>query len=381
MKLSKKKLFLFTFLTLALGMLMMEGLCSILVLANDYFEFRRELADELRAHETIHTKFDSEIGWVPKEGTISKDHFGKGKDLTITSEGIRGLRTHGAKAAGVFRLVCLGDSFTQGYGVGDAESFPAQIEKLNPRVEAVNMGQGGYSVGQDYLWFLREGIKFSPDFVVFCVISDDFQRLESGTIGSNGAFPKFRLHSGTLEIYNQPVPADKDEDRGEYRRWKTARFFVQHDPIARIASHLIPIARGDPHAISDEAFSRTIETGTEIFRLLAGHLHQTQTGLAIVLLPTYPETVADSSISRYDNLSGRLLKFCQEAGIPFLDLKESFKAEAEKSHTMLFDLKTGHYTAAGYHYLAQRLNACLPEIEPRYPHGAAPEHDANTETR
>lgn len=41
-----------------------------------------------------------------------------------------------------------GGSFTLGYGVGDADTWCALLQTIDPRLETVNMGQAGYGLDQ-----------------------------------------------------------------------------------------------------------------------------------------------------------------------------------------------------------------------------------------
>ena len=76
------------------------------------------------------------------------------------------------KPAGTFRVVCLGDSWTFGANVGDAETYPRQLEaRLRERfpereVEVLNLGVLGYSSFQGLRVMERHGVGLEPDLVV-----------------------------------------------------------------------------------------------------------------------------------------------------------------------------------------------------------------------
>src|SRR5262245_43331628 len=86
--------------------------------------------------------------------------------------GFREPRLPSAKAAGAVRVVCLGDSFTQGYGVAADESYPRRLEGLLAardsahRFEVVNLGVPG-SNPRDYRHHLLDpGLAYQPDVVL-----------------------------------------------------------------------------------------------------------------------------------------------------------------------------------------------------------------------
>jgi hypothetical protein len=97
---------------------LLEGLISLcLLLWGLAFEAPQALA------ERVHTRYDAELGWVNVPGLSLRDFYGLGKNLTINDQGFRGRRSVAMRVpAEKLRIVCSGDSFTLGYGVGDDET-------------------------------------------------------------------------------------------------------------------------------------------------------------------------------------------------------------------------------------------------------------------
>ena len=52
-------------------------------------------------------------------------------------------------------------------------------QSLDPRLETLNMGQGGYGVDQAYLWYKRDAAKFEHQVHLLAFITDDFVRMQS----------------------------------------------------------------------------------------------------------------------------------------------------------------------------------------------------------
>jgi len=95
--------------------------------------------------------------------------------------GFREPRLPGPKPPGTLRIVALGDSFTQGFGVDAGASWPSRLERLldardpGHRHEVVNLGIPGTSP-RDYLEYLRDpGLAYDPDLVIVCVMGNDVQ--------------------------------------------------------------------------------------------------------------------------------------------------------------------------------------------------------------
>ena len=114
----------------------------------------------------------------------------------------RGYRTPpfaDAKAPGVIRIVCLGDSSTFGMQVEEADTYPrllaARLEEAAPgKFEVINLGVPGYSSRQGLEQLQRQVLALKPDVVFFAfgtndrawprAISDDeLIRLNQSTMG------------------------------------------------------------------------------------------------------------------------------------------------------------------------------------------------------
>lgn len=96
----------------------------------------------------------------------------------INSLGLRDEEA-GNKKAGEFRILSLGDSFVQGYGVDMENSFPKQLEKkinerVNGKFKVINAGVIGYSPLVEYLYLTKIGLDFKPDMVILAFSLTDF---------------------------------------------------------------------------------------------------------------------------------------------------------------------------------------------------------------
>lgn len=98
---------------------------------------------------------------------------------SINSQGLRDKERSFEKPANIFRILMLGDSFTEGWGVAQNKTFSAVLEeKLNTlgkgRFEVINMGVGSYSPLLEYLQLKNVGLKFQPDLVILNFDYTDF---------------------------------------------------------------------------------------------------------------------------------------------------------------------------------------------------------------
>jgi hypothetical protein len=74
------------------------------------------------------------------------------------------------KPSGVFRVIALGDSTTEGFEVAQNDTYTAVLErylkKYGVNAEVFNTGTSGFGTAEELLYLENEGIKYNPDAVV-----------------------------------------------------------------------------------------------------------------------------------------------------------------------------------------------------------------------
>ncbi len=100
-------------------------------------------------------------------------------EISINSEGYRDVEWPSGKAASVYRIVCLGDSWTFGANVGQDQAYPQRLHVLlaseYPRAnfEVFNLGVLGYSSFQGRRLLPRALERFDPDLVTIAFAMND----------------------------------------------------------------------------------------------------------------------------------------------------------------------------------------------------------------
>ena len=102
-----------------------------------------------------------------------------------------------AKPAGVFRIVCLGDSSTFGMNVNDADAYPQVLarlleERAPGRFEVLNLGVPGYSSRQGLELLRQSALHYQPDLVTFA-------------FGTNDRFWKRAISDDQVIRFNQSI--------------------------------------------------------------------------------------------------------------------------------------------------------------------------------
>jgi hypothetical protein len=294
----------------AFVLVIFEGMASLVL-------FTLDLPESIRAPhpESRHTRYDPELGWSHVPRTRIEDFFGAGRHLTINAQGFRGDRdVPSAAPDGRIRLVCSGDAFTLGYGVGDPDTWCARLETLEPRFESINMGQGGYGIDQSYLWYTRDGLPLEHDVQLFAFSRQDFGRMQWHELANFGK-PYLRVEDGALRVHNVPVP------RLAYR----LPWIVENAALVgglRSVQLVRPVIRSlFPERGPELSMSELAELTLHVFGTLQ-RLHE-ERGSRLVLV--YLPTLADYENPR-DLWRRRIRNDALEHQLHFVDLVERQKA-------------------------------------------------------
>jgi hypothetical protein len=184
---------------LSLILVMIEGLASYVLLVHN-------IMTTPSIAERRHTKYDSKLGWVNELNVYIPDMYGPGVYFKTNSQGFRNNQDFDiAVPKGKYRIICSGDSFTLGYGVDNDHTWCQLLTSLDPGLQTLNMGQGGYGVDQAYLWYKRDATKFEYQAHLLAFITADFYRMQSDRFLGYGK-PVLDIENGTLVVRNVPVP-------------------------------------------------------------------------------------------------------------------------------------------------------------------------------
>ncbi len=144
----------------------------------------------------------------------------RGVELTTNSLGLRDREIEPGKPAGVFRILMLGDSFTEGGGLTLEQTVPKQVEAMldaarcRPGVEVINGGVSSYSPILEYLFLEHVGLALDPNLVVLNFdmtdVHDDVVRTGLARLDAKGlplAVPSDRRKETALLLPPLPKPA------------------------------------------------------------------------------------------------------------------------------------------------------------------------------
>jgi len=119
-------------------------------------------------------RLDADLGWAPRPGVAGWWTREGRAYVRFNSAGFRGPETAPERPPGTYRIVVLGDSFTEARSVAETATFTAVLGRAlaacpalsGRRIEALNFGVSGYGPLQELLRFEKRAAAFAPDLVV-----------------------------------------------------------------------------------------------------------------------------------------------------------------------------------------------------------------------
>lgn len=147
------------------------------------------------AEREANSVLDPVVGYLPRAGVSVTT--GNGIRFTI---GAHGTRQHdGPPVADRPLVVAVGDSFTFGDDVTDADSWPAILERIRG-VRVINGGVPGFGLDQSVLQAERLNTLYRPDTVLVSFIPDDVHRCSLAAF-SGRVKPYFDVEGGSLRFH------------------------------------------------------------------------------------------------------------------------------------------------------------------------------------
>jgi len=304
--------------------------------------------------EISHCEYDPDLGWRHAPNKQVPDLYGNGVGLTTNSQQLRGVGDYALENSDDrYRVLCLGDSFTMGYGVGDEDTFPALLAQEHKAIDTINMGLGGYGIDQAYMSYRRDGTKFDVDVLLFSFIVGDFFRMNpQGNVADLGK-PVLELVDGDPVAINTPVVNLLDVPgfgTRLTRLWHTS-----------CLSGLIPKSLDVPAAKEGAKEQPFVPVSLRIFEILRDQSKERGQVFAMAMLPTQ----ADVGKKRLPLIDDWLIPQLKKRGIPLIDVRPAFKKVPNTELPGHFTM--GHYSRRGNRVAAKALLAGIRKLDPNCP--------------
>jgi len=312
--------------------------------------------------EALHARHDALLGWVNIPNRHVPNMYGDGVYLHINGQGFRNDHDIPPKQPpDKRRVICSGDSFTLGYGVDNDHTWCATLESLDPRLETVNMGQGGYGVDQAFLWYQRDAAGIEHQIHLFAFVTTDFHRMQSaGFVGIPK--PTLSVRNGVLIVEHVPVPERPWYADSLSRLLPAVRRLRVVTLAAAIRARVAP----DGAALRSETDVLTWSVVSVLFDRLQALNHARGSTPVLVYLPTR----LDHTASTADPWRKRIAEHAAHTGFAFVDLVEDFRSVPAADVAAMFIPQGsldyhdagGHYTVQGNRWVSEALYRHLASL-------------------
>jgi len=320
---------------------------------------------------------DDRLGWrhaADREKYFTNEH-GQRNLVVQNSNGHRGTYFPKDRTPGKFRILVLGDSFTEAVQVSEAELFTTRLEVSNAGWEVLNAGVGSYGTVQQYLYLVSDGLQFNPDLILLMFYHNDlFENCLPYSPGI-GPRPYARVDEGGA---TRIVP---ELDYERYAKFALQLPFwselIEHSYFyiflnSRVYQPLLA-AKMKTRALADRSQMQGCSEYSILFNLLermAGQASGQGAEFIVALIPTAGEARKSRSTAHE-----RILNFCSATGLRCLSLIDALQARrhsrGDSSGESYFDADI-HWTDAGHARVAEQIGAYIhighaPQVRPTAP--------------
>ena len=238
--------------------------------------------------------------------------------------------------------LAVGDSFTFGDDVGDADSWPAALERLTGR-RVINAGVPAFGLDQTVLRAEQLAPIYSPQTIIVSFVPDDVRRTEMSYF-SGRAKPYFELEGTKLHLHAAPVPP---RSALAPLKWLLSASLTMNELFDRFLHWEGPEAEVVDHH------------GREIACLLMERLAALgrDRGARVVVLG---QPQAPKAPPEHAEIKNAVLACAAASGLRVLDLFPGIEQLPDEVRQRLF---RGHMTAAGNQLVAAELARFMGSLD------------------
>ena len=290
--------------------------------------------------------YDPELGWRLRDNLNQPDLHTVEYGVRRNADSQTGIRSNS--------ILVVGASPTQGFGVADTETWPAQLERQ--LVEPVdNAAAVGYAVDQMVLRAEQLLPIATPRTVLVGVGTENVLWAASTTAGG-AAKPFFTVEDGSLHTHNIPVPRES---------WQHAAVEAAKDALGHMLLVDRLMAALDPHGWHPPRFDRAgtpdpLDVSCRLLDRLRQELEARGVQVFLVALPTRSEVVAAEASADFTGME----RCARTSGYHVIDILDTFRRDRDTdairtANYYLPDRSGGHLSAAGNRRVAELVGAAL----------------------
>ncbi len=287
-----------------------------------------------------------------------------------------------ALGGGPERYAVVGDSFTFGLGVDNADTLVARLNASAPAGRLyLNFGVPGYSTDQEYILLRRRVFDFGPQLVILVTYlgNDLFDNQLPFPLQADHAKPFFELAGGKLVLNNVPVPyatnppgqAAVDLRRavlGEVPKQRTTLLQqIENTELFQLVQRSLGIGADsrDLFPVFVKRFAGALRLYDALLEQIRSLCRENDTKLVLVLLAgrSFVERPGSNSAQFQDFFRRRLADSAHRHGVAVIDLAKHLKRYNQERDVQLYYPNEGHLTPEGNRvsaaFLARRIDGVL----------------------
>ena len=352
-------------------------------------------------------------GWYPSR-------FGEYKiKIRMNREGFRAVDHEMEAPDGVYRILFLGDSYTESKEVELDETYWRRLLKSLPTLpdgrilEVINMGVSGFGTGEELLLLRNKGLAYKPDLVVIGLtehtdVWNNSRYLDTLSDGRDpNAMPMkpyFVPDADTLDIYPFKIHSLDEGGLRWFRRNFQTYMYLRNLSVANPGllnlAYKLKLVRTPPapekiawkHPVFFDAFRTDLNADTHwvqawsmtqrLFLEIQKSCLASGADLLVLMIP-YPHQVYEedrqAAFQKYPDLNGLPLDwekvgrglnpFFDQAGIDHLHLHFALKKFAERNPAdRLYFKMDMHFAPRGHEVVSQLLKQKIEEKIAARPH-------------
>jgi hypothetical protein len=313
---------------------------------------------------------DDRLGWRHSRD-VSRSHVSNSGERVLVvqnANGHRGPYRSDAKPAGVFRVLALGDSFTEGSDVDEKDLFSARAESAEPGLEVLNAGVGGYGTVQEYTYLRTEGLRFKPDLVALLLYENDLVDNTMPYYPGFGPRPYAVIRDDSVVIM-EPDPTNfrRFIFPAPFRMWLHRHSTLYYLLNSRVYQPVLA-KRLREQQDADVARTTRAQRLTIAFAVLE-RVKKTLDSAGVPLLVVHVPP-RDEGRSGTSQTASDVLAFCARAGFNCFSLVDRFHRETTAGRQLYFT-RDIHWTKDGHAVVADELVQRVRAIRAATPRATA----------
>jgi GDSL-like Lipase/Acylhydrolase family len=304
-------------------------------------------------------------------------------EVSINALGFRGGEFAIPKPPGMFRILAIGDSFTEAMQVAERDSYVARIHEAlsRHRVEVLNLGVSGYGTSDELALLRAYGPRLEPDLAIlfFAVQNDVRNNLQSPlckrTADGVACSDPARLSRARLAMLQLRCQLASYSHLYQLVREAAASSFLARVGLRQAGPADAPPEMPfgpDLYRVQEPAYlGEGIAFTQEVFRQVADFNRSLGAETWLVVIPIR-EQIADADWADYsmglsdvqrDRPQRALAALGHAVGAETIDLYPAFRARAETGEQLYFRIDA-HLSPVGHEVAAAEVVSRLEALRP-----------------